>query len=484
MAGVGHVAVDLGAESGRVIVGDLTAIEVAHRFANGPVRVGDRIYWDILAIFSEIKNGLRRALQGSAELASVGIDTWGVDYGLLDEAGELLGMPYHYRDSRTEGVPDRVTELIDRRDLYRHTGIQTMLFNTLYQLFAHKQHRPEMLRAAQRFLTIPDLLHYWLCGVQANEYTISSTTQLLDPRTRDWSPEVLRAVGLTPQLFGPVVMPGTELGSLAPGLHAELGGGGGIRVVAPGSHDTASAVAAVPSNGNDEQWAYISSGTWSLLGIEAAEPIINDASFRYDFTNEGGVGGIRYLKNIMGLWIVQECKRAWNSAGSDYSYAQLTAMAEASAAAPFQIDPNDQRFFAPSLIGDSMPDRLDAYCRETNQRPPADPGTSIRGVLESLASAYSRTLAQVTASTGRTFRRLHIIGGGCQNGLLCQLAANACCIPVHAGPVEATALGNILVQQLAAGSVASVADGRRMIAMHHPVQTYQPQTSSRPGNTN
>ena len=465
------LAVDLGAESGRVLAGNLDRFEVVHRFDNIPVRIGDSLHWNVLELYQQIKAGIRAGLKFAP--VSVGIDTWGVDYGLIDGSGALLGLPYHYRDARTDDAPEAMDRLIERRALYEETGIQTMPFNTLYQLYAQRQRQPELLDCARRLLTLPDLLHYWLTGTLVNEFTNASTTQLRNPRSGTWSPRVLDTVGLPRSLFSEPLMPGTEIGGLLPGVAAELGGAE-LRVVLPPCHDTASAVVAAPMAAPEES-VYISSGTWSLLGIESARPIISDGSFAHNFTNEGGAdGGTRFLKNIMGLWIVQECRRQWAAEGRTFDYAELTGMAEAAGPAAFSIDPTAERFFKPGLIDDGMADRIATWCRETDQPVPDSPGAVVRGVLESLARTYADTVRQLTEITGAGYRHIHIIGGGCQNGLLCQLTADASGCTVHAGPVEATALGNLLLQTVAAGEVSSIEAGRALIRARAQLTHYQP----------
>lgn len=465
------LAVDLGAESGRVIAGNLERFEVVHRFGNIPVRTGDSLHWNILGLYEEIKAGIRIGL--GHDPVSVGIDTWGVDYGLLDRSGALIGVPYHYRDARTDHTAGEVDCRIERRTLYEETGIQTMPFNTLYQLYAQRQRQSELLDGARRFLTLPDLLHYWLSGVAVNESTNASTTQLRNPRTATWSQRVLDLLGLPQSLFSEPVMPATEIGGLQPGVAAELGAPN-LRVVLPPCHDTAAAVVATPMAAPDES-VYISSGTWSLLGIECTQPIIGDLSFAHNFTNEGGAdGGIRFLKNIMGLWIVQECRRQWAGQGNSYDYGELTAMAEAAGPAQFTIDPDDERFYKPGLIGDGMADRIAAWCRETGQAVPPTPGSVVRGVLESLARTYAAAVQHLTEITGARYRHIHVIGGGSQNRLLCQLTSDASGCEVHAGPGEATALGNLLLQAVAAGELSSIEAGRALIRERARLISYRP----------
>ncbi len=468
-----HIAIDLGAESGRIIVGDVGKIEVVHRFPNLPVRVGGSLYWDLLGSFAEIKRGLKMAFaRYPGQIVSLGIDTWGVDFALLDRAGELVGNPYHYRDSRTDGVPEEIFRILSRRELYAITGAQIMQINTIYQLYAFSRAHPELYRAAAHFLHTPDLFNYWLTGVMRNEYSIATTSQLFDPTRRCWACDLIRRLGLEPSHFGEMVMPGTVLGPLAPAVAQEVGAGPDVLVVAPGCHDTASAVAAIPAAGGD--YAYVSSGTWSLLGIESPTPIITDRSFSYNFTNEGSAdGGIRVLKNIMGLWIVQECKRAWDAEGREWSYAELTRMAEEHGPASFSIDPDDARYFKPGIAGDTMPERLRGSCIERGDRPPESPAEMVRGVLEGLAATYKRTVGMIQEVSGRRVSELAIIGGGSQNGLLCRLAADALAIPVSAGPVEATAIGNIMLQQIALGEIASIAEGRRLVRDSYDVQRFK-----------
>ena len=470
-----HIAVDLGAESGRIIVGVVGEIEIVHRFPNFPVRVGNSLYWDVLAMFAEIKHGLRLAFERNpGEIASIGVDTWGVDFGLFDSTGQLVTNPYHYRDSRTDGVPDELFRRVPREEVYRATGIQIMQINTLYQLTAFARSNPDLYRASSHLLFMPDLFTYWLTGVMRNEYTIATTSQLFDAQAKRWALDLIRRLRIESKLFGEVVMPGTVIGPLSPSVAAEIGAGSEVLVVAPACHDTACAVAAVPATGGAD-YAYVSSGTWSLLGIESPAPIISEKSFHYNFTNEGAAdGGIRFLKNIMGLWIVQECKRAWDAEGRSYSYAELTELAEKNGPAGFVIDPDDERFLKPGITGGSMPERVRAWCSETGQSAPGDPGRTVRGVLESLAETYARNIRMVTEISGRTIAELYIIGGGSQNSLLCRLAADATGIPVMAGPVEATAIGNIMVQQIALGTIASIAEGRALVRRTCDVKRYEP----------
>jgi rhamnulokinase len=476
MASERFVAVDLGAESGRVIVGSLEELDIVHRFGNGPVRIRESLYWDIPRIYAEILRGLKAAFaKYPTGIASVGVDTWGVDYALLDKAGDLIGLPYHYRDARTDPIPERVFAACPREQVLEQTGIQFMQINTLYQIVAHFRDKPDLTRAAERFLTIPDLLNYWLTGRATNEYTITTTTQMYDPRSRDWAWPLLDTLGIPRRLFGPVVPAGTTVGGLAGHVAAETGAPSGLPVVAPGCHDTACAVAAVPAASGSTNHAYLSSGTWSLLGVESKDPIITAASIRSNFTNEGASdGGIRFLKNIMGLWILQECKRSWDEQGKELSYGEIARLAEEAGPSRFAIDPDDPRYLKPGIVGDRMPARIEASCRETKQPVPTTPGQFARGILEGLARSYTSTVKSIEECTGRRVGNLHIIGGGCQNALLNKLTAQATGKTVLAGPVEATALGNILTQAIVAGKVPSIAAGRARIREAFDVKTFAP----------
>jgi rhamnulokinase len=430
-------AVDLGASSGRVMVGragdGALTLEPVTRFANEPVRVGGTLHWDILALFRGVLDGLRRA----GPVDSVGIDSWAVDYGLLDASGALLGNPVHYRDSRTDGVPDRVAKLIGEQRLYALTGVQKQPFNTLYQLVAAAG--TPQYEAAQQLLMIPDLLGYWLTGVMTAEATNASTTQLLDLRTGNWALSLLSELGLRASLLPRVCRPGTVVGPVRPGLLDTT-----PDVVAVGSHDTASAVVGVPAE--SANFAYISCGTWSLVGVELDAPILTEESRRANFTNEGGVDDtVRYLRNVMGLWPLQECLRTWGRTDLP------ELLARAAAEKPFRsvVDLDDPVFLPP---GD-MPARIATACRDREQPVPQTPATFVRCILDSLALAHRRAVRQAQELSGRHVDAVHIVGGGARNELLCRLTADACGLPVLAGPVEATALGNVLVQARAAGAV-------------------------------
>lgn len=468
------LAVDLGASSGRVVAGCFNGkrltLEEVHRFSNGGCWLPDGWHWEVVRLFSDIKEGLRKAgKQYGASLVSVGVDTWGVDYGLVDQRGRLLGLPFMYRDARTHAIMPKVQRRLSRARLYGITGIQSAYFNTLNQLYAEKLDKSVALSSASRLLFTPDLLHYWLSGVMANEYTIASTSQMLDAGKRTWSKEVIRALGLPEKLFGELVEPGTRLGPVLPELRESLGVKR-LDVVVPASHDTASAVVAVPVTGTDP--AYLSSGTWSLLGTERAAPMLTKAAEQLQFTNEGGVNGsIRLLKNITGLWLIQECRRIWNERGQNLGFLDITAMARDSGPAVARINPDDPAFATP---GD-MPARIQAACRASGQKVPRTEGQIARVVYESLAACYRDVFDMLSGLTGRNYECLHVIGGGSQNVFLGQLTANALGKPVMAGPAEATAIGNIVVQMMTSGDVASLAEGRSLVERSFPLDSYHPQ---------
>jgi len=472
-----YLAGDFGAESGRVMAGVFTgrrlALEEIHRFPNEPVRLPDGLHWDALRLFHELKNGTRAAVRryGRA-VASIGVDTWGVDFGLLDRGGGLLGNPWHYRDARTEGMMERAFRRVPREEIYRRTGIQFMQVNTLYQLFTMVHVGDPRLAIADTLLFMPDLFHYWLTGRRANEWTIASTSQCADPRRQKWCRSLLERLGIPARALADLIEPGTALGPLLPDVAADLGAPH-LNVVAPAGHDTASAVLGAPLEGPTD--AYISSGTWSLMGVETARPVITAESLACNFTNEGGAfGTTRLLKNIMGLWIVQECRRTWKAAGDDLDYAALTALA--ARAAPFAalIDVDDPSFFPP---GD-MPARIVEHCRATRQKPPSDKGAIVRAILEGLALSYRDTLGCIERLTGSKIARLQIIGGGSQNDLLNQFAADATGRRVCAGPVEATAAGNVLMQMIADGQIASLAEGRALVRRSFPVRSFEPRDTA------
>jgi rhamnulokinase len=459
-AGSEFLAIDLGAESGRAVLGRFDGkrmdLEVMRRFPNVPVWLPDGLHWDVLRIFAEIKGSIGDAAANGERIESLGVDSWGVDFALLDRDGALISNPYHYRDPRTEGMEEKAVERMPKEEIYRITGIQFMPINTLNQLMALEG--SPLLGAAQTLLMIPDLMGYWLTGEKACESTNASTTQLCDARSGEWSRDLLEKMGLPEKIFGEIIAPGTHLGSLLPEVAEETGAKGGFAVTAVASHDTASAVVAVPAQGED--FAYISSGTWSLVGVELPEPSIEEEGMRANFTNEGGFGGTtRFLKNVMGLWLLQECRRTWAREGREYSYAELTRLAQDEPGSGSLIDPDHPDFLPP---GD-MPSRIRAFCRGTGQSPPEEPGAVVRCVLESLALKYRWVLEKAEEITGRRAEVIHVVGGGAQSTLLCQLTADATRRPVRAGPVEATALGNLMVQAYARGYLGSLEEIRESV---------------------
>jgi rhamnulokinase len=467
-----YLAIDIGAESGRAIIGALNngklTLQEVHRFANGGVRVGNNLYWDILGLWREIKNGLRIAAQ-SGSIDAIGIDTWGVDYALLDECGDLLGNPYCYRDARLDGVIDRVCADIGRDVIFQQTGIQFMPINTLFQLVAEKTHNPAKMERARRCLMIPDLLHYWLTGVAANEYTIATTTQAFNPRTRTWSSDLLNRIGVSPALFGDVVMPGAVLGKLASSVVEETGVRD-VRVILPGTHDTASAVAAVPFERGDGARAYISSGTWSLVGVETPEPVINADVLAANMTNEGGVGGrIRLLKNVMGMWLIQQCRVAWARQGHNHSYDQLAHMA-AETAFDAVIDPDHESLLHPA----DMPAAIAALCKASGQKVPNTPGEFARCIYVSLAHTYRKVVEQAGGLIGKKIEAIHIVGGGSQATFLNQMTADICRVPVYAGPIEGTAIGNVLTQAMGTQEIGSLDDLREVVRHSFDIVRYEP----------
>ena len=464
-------AIDLGAESGRVLVGTFDggrlAIEDVHRFPNTPVSVAGTLHWDVLRLFGDITTGLRKA-GAAGDIASVGVDTWGVDFGLLDERGRLLANPVHYRDARTDGMVEAAFGMVPKAELYATTGIQFMAINTVYQLLAMARADDPLLRHADRLLMTADLFAHFLSGASVSEYTLASTSQALDARARDWARPMLERLGIPTGLLPEIVVPGTVVGGLQGDL-ADATGLGATTVVLPGSHDTASAVAGTPLA--SASTAYVSSGTWSLIGLEVPEPVISDVSLAANLTNEGGVGGtIRLLRNVVGLWLVQESRRALWPGGDGPTYEKLAAMAETAPAFTAFIDPDDERFLRP---GD-LPARVRAFCSETGQPVPPDAATLMRVLLESLALRYAAAIDQLSGAVGRPITGVHIVGGGANHRLLCHLTAGATGLPVRAGPVEATAIGNLAVQAIAAGQLASVAEARELAARSFTITSYDP----------
>ncbi|KOG41736.1 rhamnulokinase [Streptomyces resistomycificus] len=458
-----YAAVDLGASSGRVMVGrvgpDSLELTEAHRFPNRPVRTPEGLRWDILGLYGGVLEGLRAA----GQVDSVGIDSWAVDYGLLDADGALLGNPVHYRDARTESVAEKVWATVPAEELYAATGLQYAPFNTLYQLVAARS--SAQLAHAERLLLIPDLLTYWLTGEQGTELTNASTTQLIDPRTREWSRDVASRLGIDLGLFAPLRRPGDPAGVLRPDVLEETGLRGPVPVTAVGSHDTASAVAAVPAG--DERFAYICTGTWSLAGLELDAPVLTEESRAANFTNELGLDGtVRYLRNIMGLWLLQECVRAWG----DPDLGALLLDAAKVPTLRSVVDAGDAAFLAPGR----MPDRIAEACRASGQPVPESPAEVTRCILDSLALAHRRAVEDAQRLADHPVDVVYVVGGGTRNALLCQLTADACGLPVVAGPTEAAALGNVLVQARAHGLVGDLAGMRRLLTRTQPLTRYEP----------
>jgi sugar (pentulose or hexulose) kinase len=472
-----YIAIDLGADSGRVMLGVVSAermrLEEVHRFANGPIEQGGSLRWDFGKLLAEVKAGIGKAAkEADGEVAGIGVDSWGVDFGLLDERGKLIENPYHYRDGRTNGMMEKAFELMPRREIYENTGIQFMQLNSVYQLLSMRLTNSPVLAKAKRLVFIADLVSYELSGKAYAEYTLASTSQLMDMRTGKWSKEVFRKLNLPIEIMPKVVAPGSVVGTLTSEVAGEIGCNR-IPVIAVGSHDTASAVVAVPA---DEQtkWAYLSSGTWSIVGVKTPKAIVNDKTFENQLTNEGGVEGtIRLLTNIMGMWPVQECRRQWQKEGDDLSYAQLTAMAEKAGAFAATVDVGG-RFLAP---GD-MPRRINEFLAEKGQKEIKDKGQMVRVLLECLALKYRRTVEQLEEVMDEKIERLHIVGGGSRNELLNQFAASATGKKVITGPVEATATGNILMQARATGQINSTAGGRRLVRESFELKQYQPRETA------
>ena len=469
-----YLTFDLGAESGRAVLGEIEGgrlrLTEVHRFPNEPQRILGRLHWDTVRLFGDMKAGLGRCVRDHGTvLDGMGVDTWGVDYALLDGSDEVLGLPYHYRDHRTDGMMERVFETVPSEEVYRATGIQFMQINSLFQLASQRLSNPRLLDDAKSLLFTPDLLHFWLTGIKANEFTISTTSQCYDPRAGDWARPMLERLGIPTSIFGEVVQPGTVLGPLHASMRADTGAGA-VPVIAPATHDTGSAVAAVPAEGRDG-WAYISCGTWSLVGVESQAPVITDKSLEYNLTNEGGVNGTtRLLRNVMGLWLLQQCRRSWEREGRTYAYEELARAA--ADAEPFSVllDPDAAGFLNP----DDMPRAIASFCRESGQRCPDGVAATVRAIVESLALKYRWVIERLEEVTGRRIETIHMIGGGIQNRDLCQATADACGRRVVAGPVEATAAGNVLVQAMATGRVESLPAGRALIGASFPLADYTP----------
>ena len=470
------LAIDLGASSGRGIVGRFDgkklSLEENHRFSNDPVIASGTFYWDILRIFFEIKNSIRKcALSADKDIKSIGIDTWGVDFGLLDAQGKMLGNPVHYRDSRTEGIQDYAFSKISPDKLYGRTGIQFINFNSIFQLLSMLKADPGALDKAETLLFVPDLLNYFLTGQKQTDYSVASTGALLDVETRRWAFDIIEELGIPKKIFTDIYEPGTVIGKMLPQI-CEDTGIYDANVVHVAAHDTASAVVSVPAVG--DEFIYISSGTWSLMGTELKKPIATKEAQGFGFANEGGAKGtIRFLKNIMGLWLEQESKRQWEREGEKTTYDQLSEMAMASK--PFQsiINPDDQSFVAPG----NLPKRIMEYCEKTGQHVPETKGEIVRCIFESLALRYRWTVEGMDKMMDRRTPFINIVGGGTKEPPLCQFTADACGRPVYAGPTEATAIGNLAVQMMAAGEISTLAEAREVVRNSFDVKCYEPKNT-------
>lgn len=470
------LAFDFGASSGRAIIGcfdgDKITLEEVHRFSNDPVSVGGTVYWDVLRLFYEIKQGIIKAkIAGGFD--SIGIDTWGVDFGLIDSEGKLMENPVHYRDARTVGLVDEAFKTMPKEKLYGITGIQFMELNTLFQLISLKKYRPWMLERADKMLFMPDLFGYMLTGKMCAEYSIASTSQLIDLDKRTWSKEILDAFGIKESVFAPLVQPGTVLGELSKEICEECGVDP-VPVISVCGHDTQSAITSVPCEDGD--FAFLSSGTWSLFGTELDKPIVNETSMNINITNEGGFdGSTGFLKNIIGLWLIQESRRQWKREGKEYSYADLEKLALA--AEPFKcfIDPDAPEF----VPHGNIPERVREFCRKTGQYVPETVGEIMRCIYESLAMKYRLTFEKLRECTERDYPVIHVIGGGTKDGLLCQMTANSCDRTVKAGPIEATVMGNVAVQLMSNGSVKNIGQARKIVAESSELKTFEPKDTDK-----
>lgn len=469
VTGKPYLAFDFGAESGRAVLGTMHAgvlsIREVHRFPNDPVESGGSLHWDVLRLWFEVRKALASIEEDG--LSSIGVDTWGVDYALLGEKGELLQNPYHYRDRRTQGVMEEVFRVVPREKIYAATGIQFMSINTLYQLIAAKRDTPSLLKSARHLVTMPDLFNYWLTGKTVCEFTNATTTQMVDPTTRDWARPLMESLGLPTTLPAPIVEPGSTIGTLLPGI-ARCASLTGTSMIAPAAHDTGSAVAAISAR---DGTAFLSSGTWSLLGTELDAPVLTADALRLNFTNEGGVcGTTRLLKNVMGLWMLQSCRQCWTEQGKAFEYRELMEMATREPAFRRLVDPDDELFLRPT----DMPAAIDQFCARTNQPPPSGPGPYVRAILESLAFKYRLVLRDLEQVSGRRMKQIRVIGGGSKNRLLNQFTADATGRQVLAGPAEATAIGNIAIQILATGGASSLQEVRSIVDRSFPTEIFEP----------
>lgn len=468
-------AIDLGATSGRVVIGKYTGDSIQmteiHRFQNNIIRVGGRSYWDLWGLWNEIIAGLRKAASSGETIESIGVDTWGVDFVLLGKDGHFLAQPRSYRDSYTVGMPEKFFGTIPREELYRRTGIQIMNFNTVFQLFAMGQEGNSALEAAEGLLFMPDAISYMLTGEKVCEYTILSTSALMNPATHDFDDEILAAAGVSRSLFGRRVMPGEVIGTLTGEVASETGLGN-IPVIAVAGHDTGSAVAAVPAT--DGNFAYLSSGTWSLMGVETPSPIVSDKSFEMNFTNEGGAeGNIRFLKNITGMWLLERCRAAWKKEGREYSYPQIVEMMGEAPAFRSMIDPDDESFAAP----EDMPSAIRDYCLAHGEPVPSSDACLVRCIFESLALKYRLVLGRLKVLSGKNIERLHVIGGGSLNAELNRMIASSLALPVIAGPAEATTAGNLMAQFVGLGLASSMAGMRGALASDASLRRFEPENT-------
>lgn len=473
------LAFDFGASSGRAMLatfdGEKIILEEKHRFSNDPVSVNGDLHWDVLRLFYEIKQGiLKCANSGDRDIDCIGIDTWGVDYGLLDKNGKLLGNPFHYRDTRTDGMYDEAFKVVSKDEIYNNTGIAFNWFNTLFQLLSSKLSGDITLENAETLLFMPDLFNYFLTGEKKCEYTIASTSQMFDSKTHTWSVDMLEKLGIPTDLFAEMVYPGDKVGVLKPELAEELGVEQ-IPVVAVASHDTGSAVASVPVT-DGEDFVYISSGTWSLMGVELDQPMVTEDALKYNFTNEGGVNKtIRFLKNIMGLWLIQESRRQWEREGTLLSFDELEKQAREATPFASLIDPDYHKFQTPG----NMPKRIREYCEQTGQKVPETKGEIIRCIAESLAFKYRQVVEGMEDVTGKKYDVINIVGGGIKDKMICSFTANATGRKVSTGPVEATSIGNVIVQGIAMGAIKNLEEGRKIVKNSFPIDVYIPENSDK-----
>ena len=463
-----YIAADFGAGSGRILVGYLhdrkLQLKETHRFENEPLIQNGHIYWDFNRLTDEMVTGIEKSLDLYKNIGSIGIDTWGVDFGLLNEKDELVNLPYCYRDSRTDGIMEKVFDVINKKKLFHLTGNQLMQINTLFQLYSMKLNNPDDLNKAKTILMMPDLFNFYLTGKKNTEYTIASTSQLFNPFSKKWNKEIFDIFDLHIDMMAPIIHPGKEIGSV--NINSRIDG---HKVIAVGSHDTASAIAAVPSVGDD--WAFISSGTWSLIGTELDEPVVNEESLQAEFTNEAGINNsIRFLKNVTGMWLFEECIKEWDLPQTNQSYNELIKQAEKADSFKAFIDPDAPVFLHP----ESMVNEISNYCKKTNQQAPQTKGEFVRIIFESLALKYRHIIKSMEQITNKSMKKIHIVGGGCQNALLNQFTANSTGLKVFTGPVEATSLGNILVQMIADDALNGINEGRKLIESSFDINIYEP----------